>query len=98
MKWCCEVLESLYSAGGERGFSVVFDRTATGEPWVFIQCRAVDKERLNDIEWNADFPLSPVSERTIHYCPYCGKALAKWYRKYLDEILNPELLLRHGAD
>ena len=89
MRWCCIAFESRYEAAGERGIAILVGRNSAGKPEFVLQHRAVDKE-IESLPIT-EYPLSVVSDICIHYCPWCGRKLDKWYGKYVDELYRPGL-------
>lgn len=93
MKWCCIPFENHYQVAGERGIAVIVDMP-DGEPLFLVQSRAFDRNRTPALD--TPEPMSLVSETAIHFCPWCGRPLAKWYAKDLLELARPDLTIRSG--
>jgi hypothetical protein len=41
--------------------------------------------------------MSLVTETAIDLYPWCGKHLAKWYARDLQELAKPDLIIRRGT-
>ena len=88
MKWCCLTFKSWYQSAGGRGITVLVGRNSTGGPEFVLQHRSIDKE-ISSLPVT-DYPISVVSDTYISFCPWCGRDLARWYRKHIDELHRPE--------
>jgi hypothetical protein len=78
MKWCCTGFKSSYETSGQRGSAILIGRNYLDKPEFTLQFRAVDIEE-NFPVIKAEFPISTVVDVRIHFCPWCGVNLEKWY-------------------
>jgi hypothetical protein len=83
MKWCCGGFQGLAENAGGRGFGIVVDASRVANPWVLLQFKAIAPGQALPI---ADVLLTLESELVIHYCPTCGRDLARWYGKDLRHL------------
>lgn len=87
--WCCVFFKSSYDAAGDRSIAVLVDRHADDTPEFILQSRAFMKgEEPPDMHTRV--PMSLVTEAQVRFCPWCGRNLARWYKRDVDR------LLRHG--
>lgn len=90
MKWCCVGFESFYPRIEERGTSIAVGRSDSGDLEFYIQHRAVNKGMsLRDTEGVA---VSLISRSAISFCPWCGRSLRRWYRRYEKDLRRDEEL------
>jgi hypothetical protein len=90
MTFCCGAFKSNFEMAGTRGFavfSVLFDK---GEVAFIIQNRAMEPGADAPV---TSSPLSLISEIHIHFCPWCGKQLDRFYGAD-PTIMRPDLKLR----
>lgn len=87
MKWCCAAFEGSYSEAGLRGLAIIIERDTNGEPRFILQYRAVDKD--TELPLGLKVPVTLVCDSRIQYCPWCGRKLSNWYKKYIDELIRP---------
>jgi hypothetical protein len=90
MKWCCTAFENHYTMAGERGIAVVVDRFAEGYAF-FLQHRALEPDDPGPLSHPR--PISTVSQVHIHFCPWCGRSLAKFYADRVQEMIRPGLTI-----
>lgn len=94
MKWCCIPFENHYQIAGERGIAVVVSMDGR-DPTFLLQSRAFDRNKTPVLETTE--PMSLVTETAIDFCPWCGRPLAKWYARDLQELARPDLTIRSGT-
>lgn len=82
MKWCCSMFETVFSAAGERGFSIFVNTRKFGEARFVLQHRAVACD-TQPPTLNASIPVALVSDVCIRYCPWCGVDLPARYGMYI---------------
>ena len=88
MKWCCIAFENRYGAAGQRGLGVLVEADSEGRPLFLLQVRAFDLG--SELDNTPTAPMTMVVETAIQFCPWCGVALRKWYRKSA-ELARPQL-------
>jgi hypothetical protein len=88
MKWCCKVFQGWFEEAGKRGLGVFVSTRDDSEPAFILQFRALDPSVPVP---HTEFPLSAASDVHIHFCPWCGANLKKWYRDNLRELDKSEL-------
>ena len=87
VRWCCLAFHDHYLEAGERTFSVLIDQEASGDPLFILQHRTLNPEdRLPALP----IPVSVVTEVRISFCPWCGRRLARWYKRWVTELRNPK--------
>lgn len=74
--------------------AVLVGRNSVGKPEFVLQHRAVDQE-VTSLP-NTEYPISVVTDEYIHYCPWCGRKLDKWYGKYVDELYRPDFKIAYA--
>ena len=90
MKLCCEQFRLNFEIAGTRGFSVFSaGKSYNDEPAFIIQHRAMEMGQTATVTKSQ---LSLISEMYIHYCPWCGTQLDKFYGNS-PEIMRPDLKL-----
>jgi hypothetical protein len=87
MKCCCTTFQGWFEEAGKRGLGV-FVSSGDSKPAFVLQYRALDPGVSLP---RTDFPFSSVSDVRIHFCPWCGSNLKKWYRGDLRELDRSEL-------
>jgi hypothetical protein len=88
MRWCCTVFQGWFEEAGKRGLGVFVSTQGNSEAAFILQYRALDPGVPAP---RTGSPLSSVSEVHIHFCPWCGSDLGKWYRSNLRELDRSEL-------
>ena len=88
MKWCCSVFQGWFEEAGKRGLGVFVSTQGGSDPAFILQYRALDPGVPVP---PTDSQLSSVSDVHIHFCPWCGSDLGKWYRGDLRELDRSEL-------
>ncbi len=97
MNWCCLTFKSRYDAAGDVGLAVLAGKGSTGSAEFILQHRILPKGMESEMDSELHLPL--VSETRIHYCPWCGRDLGKWYGKHIDALDRPNLkILIPGLD
>jgi hypothetical protein len=94
VKWCCLAFQGHYQNAGERTFAVLVDIEASGEAIFIFQHRALEPCDL--LPSDLQVPVSVVSEVRINFCPWCGRSLAKWYKRFAAELRKPDLRIHSG--
>ncbi len=89
MKWCCVSFKANYEAAGDRGFALLVERDADGDPRFLIQHRAM--KLGEEQKTGTTVPVSLVSQTGLRYCPWCGRRLARWYKRQVDALTRPGL-------
>ncbi len=82
MRWCCPGFETLVPQGGEPGISLVVSAGEVGVMFV-IQQRGTHERPLPSGALAEDVP--------IQFCPFCGRKLARFYKKTAAQISRPDL-------
>ncbi len=84
MKWCCTAFRERFELAGERGFGVFVSTRDDPRPAFILQHRTLDRGTAIP---NTAVPMSVFADCQIHFCPWCGVKLEKYYRgefKLLD--------------
>ncbi len=89
MNWCCLAFKGCYEDAGKRGLAVLVGRDLKKHPQFILQHRAVEEEHEKSVR--SETMLSLVTDNQIHYCPWCGRELAVWYRDDIDKLYRPDL-------
>jgi hypothetical protein len=82
--WCCASFQNRYSLGGKRGVAVVYG-VRDGELQFFLQFRAVEAG-VDRLPGTFEGPISLLEEVPIELCPWCGKKLARYYKKQVGRL------------
>ncbi len=98
MKWCCDGFRARYDQRHERGLIVyVLPPVAGGssEPSFHIGFRALERSRHRSfseaVKGRMDGCMSLDGSTGMGYCPWCGAALAKFYRSSWRELLDEKI-------
>jgi hypothetical protein len=83
MRWCCKVFQGWFEASGNRGLGVFVSTQGDSEPAFILQHRASDPGVPPP---RTDSALSLISDVHIHFCPWCGANLRKFYRDSLRDL------------
>ncbi len=89
-QWCCIAFKSAFESAGERDFAVVVDRFLEGHAFI-LQHRALEPDDAGP--QNHPRPISTISQVHIHFCPWCGQSLAKFYEHRVQEMIRPGLTI-----
>jgi hypothetical protein len=89
VKWCCPVFRDRYDVAGERTIAVIVDRGFDEKPQFYLQARAVAV--IDSVSFVAPVPITLATDFAIDFCPWCGVALRKWYRKTAELLIKPGL-------
>jgi hypothetical protein len=95
INWCCEPFKHSYDLAGDRSIAVLIDRNSEGEPEFILQSRAFEKGQ-EPPGLSTVVPMSVVTESQMQFCPWCGRNLAKWYRKTIDVLIRPNFKINKG--
>ena len=95
-KWCCLGLETAFSERGERTIFVFAEPPSefTPSPTFWVAMRAVEQEALSQLPALALPPETAFTLSTrkpISFCPWCGKRLARFYRRHFSLLADPKL-------
>jgi len=89
VRWCCIGFKSAFAHAGERGFGVFVD--ASANPTLFVlQHRALDPGAPMP-DYNGH--LSIITQTGMTHCPWCGKELARWYKKDISKLVREDLIV-----
>lgn len=83
-RWCCPAFQGHYQNAGERTFSVLVDRDSSKGSVFIFQHRALNPG--DELPASLEVPVSTISEVRIHFCPWCGRDLGRWYKRWVDEL------------
>jgi hypothetical protein len=92
LKRCCAQFEGWYGEAGHRSLAVLIDRSYEGSAAFLLQHRAIemgDEPRMGEELAGSTVPITLVGEVHIHFCPWCGRNLRRWYGKWLDALIRP---------
>ena len=95
IKWCCEAFRNNYDLAGDRSIAVLVDRYSDGEPEFLLQSRAFERGQ-EPPDLSTAVPMSLVTESRMQFCPWCGRNLARWYRKTIDALMRPGFKIDEG--
>lgn len=91
MRWCCGAFKGAFDDADERAFAIIVVRS--DDDFAFIlQHRALEPDDPGPA--NHPRPISTVSEIHIRFCPWCGVALADFYRQSAATMIRPDLKIR----
>jgi hypothetical protein len=88
MEWCCQVFRGWLGHAGHRGLGVFVSTEKDPSPSFILQFRA---QQPGEPIPHTQNPLSSVLDVNIHFCPWCGTNLDKFYRKTFNELNRPGL-------
>ena len=77
MRWCCNAFKGSFEMAGSRGFGVFVSIERDAQPAFIIQHRSFEPGASVP---HTDWPLSLFADLQIHFCPWCGVDLKKFYR------------------
>ena len=86
MKWCCYAFEGNFGNGNQRGVVVKVIKENDGEVSFIHHFRSVEKGKEKNVK--SEVPISYTIEPRILFCPWCGRNLAKHYKKQIEELLE----------
>lgn len=89
MKWCCTAFRDHHENAGRRGITVFAVTDSQHEYYFVLQNRAIDIEHKT--VGHTEVPVAFITQIAIRYCPWCGRRLARAYRKYVPEIIRNDL-------
>jgi len=84
MEWCCTRIRNAFLEAGERGIGFFVDSST-----FILQFRAVAAGVVPPDPGESLITL--VEDSVIHYCPWCGTRLDRFYRKHLESLEKPGL-------
>jgi hypothetical protein len=96
VNWCCEAFKNSYDLAGDRSIAVLVDRCSDGGPEFILQSRAFEKGQ-EPPDLSTAVPMSLMTESHMQFCPWCGRNLAKWYRKAIDVLIRPGFKIDTGG-
>src|SRR5438105_7676369 len=98
MKWCCDAFRARYELRHERGLIIYVLPPVAGastEPLFHMGFRALERSRhaqLSEaIKGRMKGCMTLDGGTGIGYCPWCGEALRKFYRKSWEGVLDEKL-------
>lgn len=87
--WCCPIFADHYKQAGERGLATIVVESSQQRPRFILQFRAVARRDEDLVQ--STVPLSFLTEHDISFCPWCGRKLARWYRKRWRGLVREEV-------
>ena len=84
VKWCCSAFQGHYANAGDRTFGVLVDKDSLNHATFILQHRAL--EPGDELPVSIQIPVSVISEVYISFCPWCGCALARHYKRWIEEL------------
>lgn len=104
MKWCCDRFEASYGRRHERGiFVFVLPPTfpdLSKEPTYNIGMRALERSKFaefsEDTKGRGTGCISLSGGMGMKFCPWCGTAVAKFYRRSWQELLDERITDEFG--
>ncbi len=95
MNMCCEGFKEMYKKRFDRGIFVFADKEdTTGEVSFWLGMRCVEHnelKNLTEICFSDKLPITVSTRVPIHFCPWCGKKLIKYYRRNYDFFSDIEI-------
>jgi len=97
MKFCCSQFEARWRERNVRGASIYICPPSKGSngPSFVLLSRGVDKgsEAALAQTWKGiELVINISSEIRIHYCPWCGRELKKYYEESYQSLIDPNIL------
>ncbi len=89
MKWCCRWFRDAVSNAGHRGMGIFVDDSHGAGTRFVMQFRAMEPD-AEPPTYTAD-RLSLVTEHPLQFCPWCGRAVKRFYRRNLAALTRPDL-------
>lgn len=89
-RWCCAPFKFNFENAGCRGATIRVSASPEGKPQFYLQHRAVDIEHQESLP-KIPIPISLVSQTGVTYCPWCGRRLARFYRRTWEQLLEPDI-------
>jgi hypothetical protein len=99
MKWCCDGFRAHYEQRHERGLFVyvlppTFPKVST-EPSFHIGMRALERSKFGELQEATKGRMGGCMSLSggagMSYCPWCGAAVAKFYRRSWQELLDERI-------
>jgi hypothetical protein len=90
MEWCCAAFRGHHEAAGQKGLTVFAATNSQHRYYFVLQYRAIDNIRNEALD-HIQTPVTVLAEIAVRYCPWCGRRLARAYRKHIPEILRNDL-------
>jgi hypothetical protein len=79
--FCCDFFKENVFEAGRKGFSIIPCKIENVDSYFFaMQCRSED--------FQENYSTIFISQRTIKYCPWCGKNLAEIIKINKNEIVE----------
>lgn len=88
MKWCCQGFHAHFYQVEEPGFGILVSPDYEEKPCFALVFKAVEKDTKFPI---LDFKVILESEAKINFCPWCGRNLARYYRKEILNLYRPDI-------
>ncbi len=102
MKVCCEGFMEMYKKRFDRFMFVFADKdNTTGEVTFWLGMRCVEHKELKNITKISvpdNLPITINTSVPIHFCPWCGKKLIKYYKHRYDFFLDMEIQKEFNTD
>ena len=92
----------METAHGERRDPTLFvfaDPPVDDELRFWLATRAMPWAALQEdppLQIPPHLPLIVSTRRPIHFCPWCGTKLARFYKRRFEQLLDPELSSEFG--
>lgn len=87
--WCCSIFQGWFEQAGNRGPAVIAESYSDGAAGFKLQFRSA--ELGDDGPKDHPRPLTLISDLGIHFCPWCGADLGKFYGQGISRLVRPEL-------
>ncbi len=95
MNICCDGFKEMYKKKSDRGIFVFADKDDTsGEVsfWLGMRCIKHNQLRnLTEISFPDNLAITLNTRVPIHFCPWCGKELIKYYKHTYDFFIDTEI-------
>lgn len=93
MKWCCSAFKDHHENAGRRGITIFATLDSEQRYFFLLQSRAIDVE--DKTVGHTMVPVAFATQIAVKYCPWCGRRLARAYRKHIPEILRQDLMINY---
>ena len=87
--WCCGIFEDQFDSAGMRGFGVFVRARPDGKYGFVLQHQSL--EPGDEGPKSHPRPIILISQIAIHFCPWCGRNLARFYARRLGRMVRADL-------
>jgi hypothetical protein len=80
---CCSTMSEILHLAGERGLSAEMLPAFPGaKPMLQLVFRAVAASDVARFDYNSPMPVSLEMWVGFKYCPWCGRPVARWEKRW----------------